>query len=90
MRTIIALLAVFAALAGLYFLVDAFLMPSNFQLGGANAIQLTQVYTMATYRAVLSIACFAFTGLCIMTSRGMAEEAKEFKARAEARGVQVK
>lgn len=89
MRTIVGIIGVLAVLAGLYFVVNAWLLPNTYRLTDASAIQMTQLYTMATYQAVLGIACFVFAGLCAVSARFMAEEDREFRKQAEAQGLQV-
>jgi len=58
----IALLLLFG---GVYALARAIELPSNFDLSGSpSAIQITQVYTEATYRAVLAVGVFAAAITC--------------------------
>jgi hypothetical protein len=56
--TILEVLAYAAAGAGVGLAVDAFQLPERFSLEGASAIQITQVYSQATYSALLAVVAF--------------------------------
>jgi hypothetical protein len=59
MRTIAVLLATLIFLAGCGFSVYALYLPNSYRLGGASAVQISQVYDTASYYALLGIAAFA-------------------------------
>jgi hypothetical protein len=64
MRILVVVLGVLAVLIGVVFFALAFLAPHGSNLAGASAVQITQVYSEASYDALMSIAAFAFAGLC--------------------------
>lgn len=76
MRTLVGILAVLSIFAGLYFLATAIATPYLYKTTDWSAIQMTQLYSMATYNAAVAAACFVFAGLCVITARGMAAEAQ--------------
>jgi len=65
---LLSILGTVSFLAGLYCLILAVLGPILVR-GVYNAIQATQVYTMASYYAVLAIACWVFSYLCALAQR---------------------
>lgn len=69
MRTIVELFAAVVMLAGCAVGVYAFALPTRYDTALASALQVTQVYSQATFYGVLSIALFAFAGVLILSLR---------------------
>ncbi|MCA0455649.1 MAG: hypothetical protein LCI00_16860 [Chloroflexi bacterium] len=67
MRTVIELTAAVVMLAGVAMGVYAFTLPSRYVLD--NAIQMSGIYSQATFYGVLSIALFAFAGVLMLSLR---------------------
>ncbi len=61
MRIVVLVLGVLAVLIGLVFFGLAFLAPLSHNLAGTSAVQ---VYSEASYDALMAIASFVFAGLC--------------------------
>jgi hypothetical protein len=59
MRTITLVIASILFLFGVGLFVQALQTPENYVMTGASAVQISQVYAVATFRAVLSVAAFA-------------------------------
>lgn len=70
MRLISQLLGAVTFLIGCGLFIYAAYLPTNYSLGGASAMQISQVYDTATYYAVLAIAAFAGTLVLATASRG--------------------
>jgi hypothetical protein len=60
-----AFLAAASFLLGLYLLIDAALFLRGFDLQGASAPQITQVYTMAIYHALVAIGVLLLCAICL-------------------------
>ncbi len=58
MRIIYGLLTAIIMLAGIYFLFQAITTPTLYNLSSASAPQVTQVYSEATYYALVAAASF--------------------------------
>lgn len=67
MRTVIELTAAVVMLAGVGMGIYAFSLPSRYVLD--NAIQMSGIYSQATFYGVLSIALFAFAGVLMLSLR---------------------
>ena len=63
MRILSTAYTALAFVAGLIALGYAFIYPSGFQLATASAIQIQQVYSQATFYAVLGLGAFASAGV---------------------------
>ena len=66
MRVIIGLLGALALLVGIGFGLWSAATPALFPLADASAVQITQVYSIASYRALLSIASFLFVLIMLL------------------------
>lgn len=60
MKLISRLISALGFVAGTYYMVQAILEPQGYALRTASAVQITQVYSTASYYALVSIALFAF------------------------------
>ncbi len=69
MRTVIELFAAIVMLAGIAVGLYAFSIPSRFALDAANTLQVTQVYSQATFYGVLAVALFALAGVLMLSLR---------------------
>ncbi len=74
MKLIVDLFAAAAWLGGVILFVIAVTRPNQYgSLGGASAVQVTQVYTEAIFFALLSVAAFACGVFLLLASRAPAE-----------------
>lgn len=69
MRTVIELTAAVVMLAGVGMGIYAFTLPTRYDTALASALQMTQVYSQATFYGVLAIALFAFAGVLMLSLR---------------------
>jgi hypothetical protein len=78
MRGLLSIAAVVMTFAGIVFGVMAF-MTGDLMAFPANtsALQATQVYSSASYHALMAIMCFAFAILCSLNTRHVAVEPDE-------------
>lgn len=65
MKIISGLLAAFGIVGGLYYMFQAF-VSTAVPLGGASAIQISQVYNTGTFYAAMAVACFVFAVVCLL------------------------
>lgn len=69
MRTVVELFAAVVMLAGVAMGVYAFTLPTRYNTALASALQITQVYSQATFYGVLAIALFALAGVLMLSLR---------------------
>lgn len=69
MRFIVEIFAAVVMLAGCAVGIYAFTVPNRFPLAEASAIQITQVYSQATFYGVIAIALFAFAAVLVLSLR---------------------
>lgn len=71
MRTIVLLLGALAAFGGMFFIGWAIATPLFFYdlKAATSAVQITQVYSTATYQATVAVGLFLFALLCVVGGR---------------------
>ena len=69
LRSIVQILGVLTLLAGVYFFMNALTIPARYTLSAASAVQITQVYSEATYNGIMAVAAFTLAGILILGSR---------------------
>lgn len=69
MRTLGLLIAALTFMAGCGLSLYALYIPNAYRLGGASAIQVSQVYNMAVYYAVMAVAAFVATLVLAFVTR---------------------
>lgn len=72
MKVLVEIVGVLALVGGAFLLFRAVTYPGGFALSTASAVQITQVYSEATYYGVLSVAAFVLAGVLLLAagSRG--------------------
>ena len=68
MKTITTILGALASVGGILLFIVAFITPFRFSLAGASEIQISRVYTQATFFGVLSVAAFVFAGVLLLAA----------------------
>lgn len=74
MKIVYDVIGALALLGGIGLLGLALYTPTKYSLVGASAIQISQVYSEASYYGVMAIAMFALTGILFLATRGYSEE----------------
>lgn len=69
MRTLAQFVGLIALLAGVAALGYALVLPYTINQNDLSAIQMTQVYTMGLYYAVIGVGAFVFAGVCLGGAR---------------------
>lgn len=70
-------LAVIGAVIGIALMLSAFAFPAKFQLDGASAVQITQVYVEAQYQMTGAVAVFLVSALCLLGSLALLQAARQ-------------
>ncbi len=65
LRNLAGLMGVFAAIAAIYYLVSSLYETGEAAAFRNSAVQATQDYTMALWRAVMAVAMLAILGICL-------------------------
>jgi hypothetical protein len=66
LRQLLVLLGILSILIGLGFLGAAIATPLAYDPLALGDVQFSHIYAEATYKAVISIACFVFATCCIL------------------------
>lgn len=70
MRTVCYFLGAVALVAGMAFAATGYLLPNNYDLVSASALQISQVYSEAQFYILLAIAAFVMSGVFVAAGNG--------------------
>lgn len=74
MKVLVEIVGAVVLVAGIAALLKALSTPGGYAMSGASAIQATQVYTEATFYAVVSVAAFVLAGVLLIAANGQGGE----------------